>query len=672
MEYRKEIDGLRSVAVLPVILFHAGFSIFSGGYVGVDVFFVISGYLITGILLRDLELGRFSILKFYERRARRILPALFAVMLVCVPFAWLWMIPLHFEQFARSLVAVSLFISNVLFWYESGYFGGSAEFKPLLHTWSLAVEEQYYVLFPIFLALLWRLRGHWALLATVLVSVLSFGLCLWAVRFYPDANFYLLPTRGWELLVGSLGAFWQRGGRRGIDPRLSPWLAAAGFAMILYAVFAFDEHTPFPSAYALLPVMGTLLVLLFSSAQVGVGWLLARPAPVFIGLISYSAYLWHQPLFAFARIRLIDEPPALLMGALALASLGLAYLSWRYVEAPFRAPGYAAAARRGLALSQRAILGGALAGLIAWIALGAALTQRPQSFPAQVETALKGINNWADRSVCIVNTRPRAGQLEKCLDKTREAGLRPALLIGDSHAGALSKALRAALQDRGYGLISFTHPACYPVKGVRRLPLPSSQSCQDFTQTAYGMAERLPEAPVLVFSRWMLNLDGARFDNGAGGLEKGPSGAVYATGLGPQGFGAAEDLRREQVVAYTVAQLTPLARSGRLILIEGLPEAGWQVPLRLQKMVKFGDAPVGEISISAAVVQARMQSAAPIFAMLEAAGAQVFAPAGLVCSFAPEGRCVQFDGRDLLYRDDDHPSLELARRMARRLAMMLP
>ena len=150
MKYRAEIDGLRALAVVPVILFHAGFELFSGGFVGVDVFFVISGYLITTILIEDIESQRFSLVNFYERRARRILPALFFVMLVCIPFAWMWMLPYQMKDFSQSLVAVSLFASNILFWRESGYFAAAAEEKPLLHTWSLAVEEQYYVLFPIF------------------------------------------------------------------------------------------------------------------------------------------------------------------------------------------------------------------------------------------------------------------------------------------------------------------------------------------------------------------------------------------------------------------------------------------------------------------------------------------------------------------------------------------
>jgi peptidoglycan/LPS O-acetylase OafA/YrhL len=208
MIYRKEIDGLRALAVLPVILFHAGFELFSGGFIGVDVFFVISGYLITTIILAELEQGKFSLINFYERRARRILPALFLVMFVCIPFAWFWLLPSDMKDFSQSLVAVSFFASNILFWRESGYFDAAAELKPLLHTWSLAVEEQYYVLFPLFLMLFWKLGKRWILLTLGLAFLASLALAQWAAYAKPSAAFYLLPTRGWELLIGAFTAFY--------------------------------------------------------------------------------------------------------------------------------------------------------------------------------------------------------------------------------------------------------------------------------------------------------------------------------------------------------------------------------------------------------------------------------------------------------------------------------
>ena len=337
MDYRREIDGLRALAVLPVILFHAGFEAFSGGFVGVDVFLVISGYLITTIILAELEQGKFSIVNFYERRARRILPALFLVMLVCIPFAWFWLSPSDMKDFSKSLVAVSVFASNILFWRESGYFDTAAELKPLLHTWSLAVEEQYYVLFPLFLMLFWRLGKRWILVTLGLVFVASLALAQWGAYAHPAAAFFLLPTRGWELLIGAFAAFYlSKANRKEFGKGLSEVSGWLGVALIMYSVFAYSKTTPFPGFYALVPTIGTVLIILFATQKTTVGKFVGNKTFVGIGLISYSAYLWHQPLFAFARHKGFSDGSEYIFLALSTLALLFAFLSWKYVESPFR------------------------------------------------------------------------------------------------------------------------------------------------------------------------------------------------------------------------------------------------------------------------------------------------------------------------------------------------
>ena len=337
MNYRPEIDGLRALAVLPVILFHAGFKFFSGGFVGVDVFFVISGYLITKIILSELEQDKFSIINFYERRARRILPALFLVMLVCIPFAWFLLLPSEMKDFSQSFVAVSVFASNIFFWSKSGYFDTVGEFKPLLHTWSLAVEEQYYVLFPLFLMLSWKLGKRWILVTLGLVFIASLSLAQWGAYTEPSAAFFLLPTRCWELLLGAFTAFYlSQANRKNFSVSLSELGGWLGLLLIFYAVFAFDKATPYPGFYALVPTLGTVLVILFATQRTTVGKFVGNKALVGIGLISYSAYLWHQPLFAFARQIGFSDYETLVFSSLSVSSFFLAYLSWRYVERPFR------------------------------------------------------------------------------------------------------------------------------------------------------------------------------------------------------------------------------------------------------------------------------------------------------------------------------------------------
>ena len=332
ISYRPEIDGLRSIAVLPVILFHAGITIFSGGYIGVDVFFVISGYLITLMIISETENDQFSLMLFYERRIRRIIPALFFVMLVCLPFAWFMMMPYELKNFSQSLVAVVFFASNILFWQESNYFEPESDQKPFLHTWSLAVEEQFYIFFPLLIIVFWRFGKQKNLLLLMLIASVSLIFSDFQSKTDPQANFYLTPSRVWELLFGSMVAIYISD--KGIIK--NNFLSLMGLSLIIFSIFFFDENTRFPSFLALIPVIGTCMVIMFSHQETLTARILSSSAPVQIGLISYSAYLWHQPIFAFARIRSFDHPSILLMSILAVASLVLAFFSWKHVEAPFR------------------------------------------------------------------------------------------------------------------------------------------------------------------------------------------------------------------------------------------------------------------------------------------------------------------------------------------------
>lgn len=334
--YRREIDGLRALAVIPVILFHAGYQTFSGGFVGVDIFFVISGYLITSIIHAEYLDGDFSLLTFYERRARRILPALFIVMLTCLPVAWISMLPDNFENFGESVVATTLSANNILLWLTSGYFELESEFKPLIHTWSLGVEEQFYLVFPLLLMLGLRFGPRLCAAALFMIAILSLALADWSATSAPQAAFFLLPSRMWELMTGALLALYLRN-RVNASPVVTQEVAAiAGFLSITYAVFAFDSSTPFPGVYALIPTSGAALIIAFATPQTVVGRLLGSKLLVGVGLVSYSAYLWHQPLFAFARILSLEEPPRYAYAVLSLIALVLAVLTWRFVEKPFR------------------------------------------------------------------------------------------------------------------------------------------------------------------------------------------------------------------------------------------------------------------------------------------------------------------------------------------------
>jgi peptidoglycan/LPS O-acetylase OafA/YrhL len=441
MSYRPEIDGLRALAVLPVIFFHAGFEWSAGGFVGVDVFFVISGYLITSIILVELSADKFSIINFYERRARRILPALFFVMLVCLPFSWLLLTPSDLKDFGQSLIAVSTFSSNFLFWMESGYFDTSAEFKPLLHTWSLAVEEQYYIFFPIFLALSWRLGINWIISLLALVFMISLVAAQWGSVFKPNPTFYLLPTRAWELLIGAFIAIYLSINTVSKSHIINQSLSLIGFIMIIFSFIFFNNSTPFPSVLTLVPTLGTGLIILYATPNTIINKAFSLSLLVKMGLISYSAYLWHQPILAFARHQFMGELSNLFLIMLCFSSLVLAYISWFWVEKPFR---------NRKQISSKMIFSFSLVGILFFISIGFLINKTDGLINLKVRYQFSEIErkNYSliskstnydmyDRmysSECKLWAKTSTGLNKNQLQDCMKVHGKPVIVFGDSHA----------------------------------------------------------------------------------------------------------------------------------------------------------------------------------------------------------------------------------------------
>ena len=344
LTYRSEIDGLRAIAVCAVILYHAhitiwGYQPFKGGFIGVDIFFVISGYLITSIILKELvTTGSFSFKHFYERRIRRILPALLFVMLTSLPFAWIYLMPSSFVDFSKSILYSLGFNSNFYFWYSGQQYGAeSSLLKPFLHTWSLSVEEQYYILFPTVLLITFKYFRKYLIHILTLGFIISLGLADWGSRNHPSFNFYILPSRGWELLAGSILAYFEiNNGHRSKNKSLNLILPFTGLILIVHSILFFNDKMFHPSFYTLSPVIGVCLIIWFAQKDEIITKIFSTKLFVGIGLISYSLYLWHYPIFAFARIYDFTQGSLFKILLLGIITIILSVFSYYLIEKPFR------------------------------------------------------------------------------------------------------------------------------------------------------------------------------------------------------------------------------------------------------------------------------------------------------------------------------------------------
>ena len=457
--YRDEIDGIRAVAVLSVILFHSGFSFCSGGYVGVDMFFVVSGYLITSLLIVDQCNSRYSLCSFYERRARRILPALFFILLCSLPFAVRWMSSEELQNFARALISTTLGLSNIFFWFNEDYFSPSTEFNPLIHTWTLSLEEQFYFLFSL-LFLFFSVRDEHRCRSLfhflLFICVFSLSLSQWSgnLRLSPPfvsstlfwfsqhswSSFYLLPGRIWEFTLGALLAIHQHR-HRDEEKRSSLFKEGAslvGLLLLVGSLIFFDRHTPWPSLWTLVPTLGTSLLLFCADRETWIGRCLSWKYLRWLGLSSYSSYLCHQPLLAFSKITSTQEILSLPHRcSLVFLSLLLGGLSCKWVEAPWRDK---------QRFSRRQILVFSLLGIVFlnFLSLGLLLhsTGRNNSLslpPSQGVDARSSINAYLDevqwrRAADYVTARFDSLIQFRRFNLTREEkNKKKLLLIGDSH-----------------------------------------------------------------------------------------------------------------------------------------------------------------------------------------------------------------------------------------------
>ncbi len=495
MNYRRDIDGLRAVAVLPVVLFHFGVSAIPGGFTGVDIFFVISGYLISGSLLDDLERGQFSIGRFYWRRARRILPALTFVILLSGIAAWFILLPSDLHEFSLSVIAASTFWSNIYFWKTTNYFSIDAELRPLLHTWSLSVEEQYYIFAPILVYLIYRYAAKRWLTILLPIAVASFALAVMATSLAPTAGFYLLPTRIWELALGAM-LMLKKPPALASRP-LTELIGLAGFGLIAFGFLTISESDPFPGYNALFPCIGTALLIYAGQPHPD------RPVPVatrvlqftplvWVGLISYSLYLVHWPINSFVHYLSLKAVGVPMIMAMMVASFALATFSWKYVEQPFRRKGAFTAPLPIFAFSATAIALLCVGGLAGVLGKGF-----PQRFP-DFSTERILVGDWRN-GVCF-NEGGSPIEDWNLADCTRTHGFPTNVLLwGDSFAAHYVSGLEANVQKIQANVIQYTYAGCPPNLSYFSYARPA---CTRFNERALSIIRDANVQAVILSGRW--------------------------------------------------------------------------------------------------------------------------------------------------------------------------
>ncbi len=488
--YRPDIDGLRAVAVLAVLAYHAWPNWFHSGFVGVDIFFVISGYLITTIIAGQLEAGRFSIADFYVRRVRRIFPALTVVLVATLGFAWVVLLQDEFLQIGRHAVAGVGFFSNLLLWHEAGYFDNAGTTKPLLHLWSLGVEEQFYIVWPLLLWLVFKRKLPFLAVAAVIFA-LSMAVNLLSVQSHPVAAFFSPVTRFWELMAGGVAAYLHLH-RTDFFSRHTTALSLAGTALLVLSFWLISPQDLFPGWRALLPVVGAFMLIMAGASAPVNRLLLGRRIMTAIGLISYPLYLWHWPLLSFGFIIYGEKPPASVKVALLAASFALAIATYRLIELPLRA-------RRGMRVVWS--LAGAMAcvGLAGLLIASGTLRERIDTHGAA--PYLAALNDTDFPGATFKPWRYN----DVVLQKAASPGPGLTVFLGDSvmqHYGPRVEQQVAADPARFQSVVFATAGGCPPIRHIVRLPRIKYPTCQKSTDAAYALANSAAADKVVIGAAW--------------------------------------------------------------------------------------------------------------------------------------------------------------------------
>ena len=652
LTYRPEIDGLRAIAVAAVILYHAKISIFgyqpfNGGYIGVDIFFVISGYLITSIILKELvTTGSFSFKHFYERRIRRILPALLFVMLASFPFAWMYLLPSNFIDFSKSILSSLGFSSNFYFWLSGQQYNAeSGLLKPFLHTWSLSVEEQFYILFPTVLLLAFKYFKKYLIHTLIFGLVISLGLADWGSKNYGGFNFYVLPTRIWELLAGSTLAYFEiTKGHRSKNQTLNLILPFIGLFLIGHSILFFNDKIFHPSFYTLSPIVGVCLIIWFSNKNELITKILSTKLLVGIGLISYSLYLWHYPIFAFSKIMDFFSDSLFFKFSLIAISVIISIFSYKYIERP----------ARNKRIISKSILYPIFFFLIIIIIFNLSVLHK---------------NGYKDRFHTILDVQKKIilrdpltfkrcswGKTYTCYFNKNST--RKIFIIGDSHVWTIIPDLKDKIINRGYQFITSAYPNCFYFYKFNLINKKKGMHKNDCPiQSQYKLLSKVENSTIIFFGRLPLYLTGFLYDN------KEVKQGKRRIGKWDKNFYSTD--KNLTIEKSFKEQILNLKKKNKIILIYPFPEAGWDIPKKLldvlprnKDLISNFLIPKNYITTSYEIYKERTKSS---FALLDSVkGNNIYRvyPHTLFCDTTIKNRCLTHDNKNIFYADTNHPSLK--------------
>jgi peptidoglycan/LPS O-acetylase OafA/YrhL len=633
MRYRADIDGLRAVAVGAVVIYHAGFGLLPGGFVGVDIFFVISGFLITSILAAEMRADQFSLAGFYERRALRIFPALFAMLTISALAGWLILFPTGLEEFGQTLRATVLFLSNLHFAFSYDYFGESAEANSLLHTWSLAVEEQFYILFP--LILYWAHKRNIRAATLWGLTLLSLGATLVFAGRDPAQSFFLPQYRAWELLCGAILA---AGGVP--SPRscaMANLVGGAGLAAITFAVVGFDQTFQQTSGlWLLLPVLGATALIWAGNepASLGARLLSLRPM-VFLGLVSYSLYLWHWPVFVFWKTLVSAVPGHLVMAQLCVLSIVIAWASWRYIEQPLRRW------RGQIAFRRLVYLYATGAGVMIAISLAGQMNDGWEvRFSPEIRSILQVNSDFrnSEARLCLQGPLRQSEtltttEIDEGACRFGQAGAVDFVIWGDSHAGALIPAFQGDWLPTRSGIL-LARPGCPPISGLvpssKMFTLNNVEECLAFNAMVRRYITETNPRTVLLIARWAFHLDFDAMNDRLEGERKRYDDAWFEAAL------------KEQVAWLNTAGI-------EVGILAPIPFPGFDVPQRLATDLRHGA--TERVDQELAVYKAENANTLRILDNLE--GVDILPVNTALC---PDERCRITDDQGPLFADESHLS----------------